>query len=75
MRRLASMGLLAGVLSLGVAAPAASQENDFLAVGTMAPDIEFTAATRYGVVGDTNLSAFRGETIVLAFFFRARTRG
>ena len=75
MRRLASMGLLAGVLSLGVAAPAASQENDFLAVGTMAPDVEFTAATRYGVVGDMSLSALRGETVVLAFFFRARTRG
>ena len=75
MRRLAVVGLLAGALSVGAAGCASAQENNFLAEGTMAPDIEFIGATRYGVVGDLNLSAFRGETIVLAFFFRARTRG
>ena len=75
MRRLAVMGLLAGALGVGVAGGVSAQENDFLAEGTMAPDIEFVGATRYGVVGDLNLSAFRGETVVLAFFFRARTRG
>ena len=75
MRRLATLGLMAGALSLGAVTPTAAQENDFLAVGTMAPDIEFTAATRYGVVGERSLSAYRGETVVLAFFFRARTRG
>jgi hypothetical protein len=72
---MAASGLLAGVLSVGAVLPSAAQENDFLAEGTMAPDIEFTGATRYGTVGEVQLSAFRGETVVLAFFFRARTRG
>lgn len=75
MRRLAVVSLLAGALSVGAAGCASAQENNFLAEGTMAPDIEMIGATRYGVVGDLNLSAFRGETVVLAFFFRARTRG
>lgn len=75
MRRWAALGLLTGVLSIGTAAPAAAQDNEFLAVGSDAPDITFTGATRYGVVGERSLSEFRGETVVLAFFFRARTRG
>jgi peroxiredoxin Q/BCP len=42
----------------------------------MAPDITVTGATRYGVIqAPVKLSDFRGETVVLAFFFRARTRG
>lgn len=75
MRRWAALGLLTGVLSMGATTPAAAQENDFLAVGAEAPDVTFTGATRYGVVGEQSLSEFRGETVVLAFFFRARTRG
>ncbi|MEK9502797.1 hypothetical protein [Gaopeijia maritima] len=75
MRRWAALGLLTGVLSMAGTTPTAAQENDFLAVGSDAPDIEFTGATRYGVVGDLRLSEYRGETIVLAFFFRARTPG
>jgi peroxiredoxin len=42
----------------------------------MAPDVQFTGATRDGVISETlSLSDFRGETVVLAFFFRARTGG
>jgi len=55
---------------------AAQDEPQFLAVGEMAPDIQLTGATRYGVLSDpVRLSDFRGETVVLAFFFRARTPG
>jgi len=75
MRRFAALGLLAGALSVGVAIPASAQDHTFLAEGTMAPDIEFTGATRYGTVGDLRLSEFRGETVILAFFFRARSSG
>lgn len=75
MRRWAVVSLIAGALSVGATGCVEAQENDFLAVGTMAPDIEMVGATRYGVVGDVSLSSFRGETVVLAFFFRARTRG
>jgi hypothetical protein len=70
------------VLALGAAAGAApaalAQEAapEPLAVGTMAPDFEIPGATRHGVLRDpVRLSDYRGKTVVLAFFFRARTRG
>ena len=45
-------------------------------VGTMAPDFALVGATRYGVLRDSvRLSDYRGKTIVLAFFFKARTKG
>ena len=68
-------------LSLGMAVfvqPAAAQADasDIIAVGEMAPDFTVTGATRYGVLQDpVRLSDLRGEVVVLAFFFRARTRG
>ena len=58
--------------------PAAAQadSSDIIAVGEMAPDITVTGATRYGVLQDpVRLSDLRGEVVVIAFFFRARTRG
>ena len=79
MRKLATVGLLTGALMAGYAAPAAAQATSpqaFLAVGEMAPDIQVAGATRYGVLAQpVKLSDFRGETVVLAFFFRARTPG
>ncbi|KPJ99347.1 MAG: redoxin domain-containing protein [Gemmatimonadota bacterium] len=67
----------AALASLAVAVPALGQERDQpLEVGAMAPDFEIPAATRYGVLRDpVRLSDYRGKTVVLAFFFRARTRG
>ena len=45
-------------------------------VGEMAPDFEFTGITRYGKLANAHkLSDFRGQTVVLAFFPKARTRG
>lgn len=67
-----------------VAIPAASPEGaraqeagaGLVEVGAMAPEIEMTGATRHGVLRDKiKLSDYRGETVVLAFFFRVRTRG
>jgi hypothetical protein len=80
MKRFVALSLLAGALAavpVAAQAPAAAQpENHFLPVGTMAPDITVTGATRYGVIQQPiKLSDFRGETVVLAFLFRARTRG
>ena len=78
MKRVFALALLAGSLS---AAPAAGQAaapppQNFLRVGTMAPDITLTGATKYGIIqAPIKLSDFRGEPVVLAFFFRARTRG
>ena len=45
-------------------------------VGEMAPDFTLPGATRYGRLRDPiNLSSYRGSTVVLAFFVKARTRG
>ena len=68
-------------LSFGLAVfaqPAAAQADasDIIAVGEMAPDVTVTGATRYGVLQDpVRLSDLRGEVVVIAFFFRARTPG
>ncbi len=76
--RWVSLAALAGALALGATAPAAGQEAEpeLLAVGEMAPDFALPGATRYGVLADpVRLSHYRGETVVIAFFFRVRTRG
>jgi len=66
------------------AAPAARAQNPapapaalpVLDTGRVAPDFALTGATRFGVLRDpVRLSSFRGKTVVLAFFFKARTRG
>lgn len=77
MRRLVLLSLLAGAIALGAPAQSGAQEDPaLLAAGEMAPDIELTGATRYGVIAEpVHLSDYRGETVVLAFFFRARSRG
>jgi peroxiredoxin Q/BCP len=45
-------------------------------VGQVAPDFSLPGATRYGLLKDpVKLSDFRGQTVVLAFFPKARTKG
>lgn len=69
----------AAVAALAFAAPAAAQEPEDpppLEIGAVAPDFELPGATRYGVLREPiRLSDFNGKTVVLAFFFKARTRG
>jgi hypothetical protein len=76
MKRALALTLVAGGLALAPDAASAQDEQQFLAVGEMAPDIEFVGATRYGVLEEpVKLSDFSGNTIILAFFFRARSSG
>jgi hypothetical protein len=79
MRLLTSTAL---VVTLGLALaprPAEAQQQEPappLEVGAVAPDFTVPGATRYGVLKEPiKLSDFTGKTVVLAFFFRARTRG
>jgi hypothetical protein len=45
-------------------------------VGDVAPDFSLPGATRYGLLkGPVRLSDLRGKTVVLAFFYQARTKG
>lgn len=46
------------------------------AVGDTAPDFSLRGITRFGVLRDPmRLSDFRGQTVVLWLFIKARTRG
>jgi len=77
MRRLVFLSFLTvGIVLIPSGSGAAQEASDFLSVGEMAPDIQITGATRYGVVSEAlTLSDLRGETVVLAFFFKVRTGG
>lgn len=81
MRRSAA---LAALLALGMAPPpaAAAQEPVQaqapapLAVGATAPDFALAGATREGLLAaPVRLSDLRDHTVVIAFFYRAKTRG
>jgi len=57
------------------AAPLVAQAKP-LTVGSIAPDFTLPAATSAGVLPKQfQLSELRGRTVVLAFFFKARTSG
>ena len=79
----ASRVTLAVLLAIAIPGSARAQQTTSAApvptapeVGSMAPDFALTGATRYGVLRDpVHLSDFRGKTVVLAFFYRARTKG
>lgn len=46
------------------------------AVGAEAPDFTLPGGTRYGLLKDkVHLADYRGQTVVLAFFYQARTKG
>ena len=81
MRNRLSVVLAGAALSMAgraVAQQPAQQPNPYppLAVGTVAPDFALSGSTRYGVLKDpVHLSDFKGKTVILAFYYRARTRG
>ena len=60
------------------AGPAAAQQAERLTplpVGTEAPDFTLVASTQDGVGQPVRLRDFRGQVVVIAFFYRARTGG
>jgi thioredoxin-dependent peroxiredoxin len=70
------MTLVLAALMQQPAAPPAPQSPPALEVGAVAPDFAIPGATRYGTLKNpVRLSDFKGKTVVLAFFFKARTRG
>lgn len=74
-----SMHKLAGAAALLWGAGLAAQTPATpppLEIGAPAPDFALPGATRHGVLRDpVRLRDYQGKTVVLAFFFRARTRG
>lgn len=72
----ASAALVAPTAHAQAPAQPQQQTPPPLEVGAAAPDFSLPGATRYGVLKNpVRLSDFKGKTVVLAFFFKARTRG
>jgi len=68
--------LLGPVAAQAQQTPAAAPAQTGPKVGEIAPDFSLPGATRYGRLRDAvTLSALRGNTVVLAFFIKARTKG
>ena len=70
----AALGVL--TTSAGGQQPAAAANPAGIEVGVAAPDFVLPGATRYGALrAPVRLSDYRGETVVVAFFYKARTGG
>jgi hypothetical protein len=72
------IALVAAALTASVATaqqPAAPPALPIPEVGTDAPDFDFTPVTTSGIGKATKLSALKGQTVVVWFFPKARTRG
>ncbi len=69
--------LAAGSAALAqTATPAPGSAATAPDVGQMAPDFTLSGATRFGLLKErVKLSDYRGQTVVIAFFPKARTRG
>ncbi len=72
-----SLGSLAGLVFIALASPALAQApTGELKVGDLAPDFTLPASTKAGVnPTPITLSGLRGQTVVLAYFPKARTAG
>jgi hypothetical protein len=68
--------LVALVIGAAAAPPPVASQATPLEVGVVAPDFTLPGATRHGLLAEPiSLRDYEGKTVVLAFFFRARSRG
>jgi len=74
--------LIASIVLASAAASANAQATVLVApavslnVGDVAPDFDLRGATRYGLLATpARLADHKGETVVIAFFYKARTKG
>ena len=68
--------LVAALAAPGARAQQPAEAAPEMAVGAAAPDFTLPGATRYGTLkAPIHLSDFKGKTVVLAFFYKARTKG
>lgn len=71
-----AVAAIGGLSQLAAAQQGTGGASSAPAVGQTAPDFTLPGATRYGLLRDpVKLSDFRGQTVVLAFFPKARTKG
>lgn len=68
--------VLLAMVQQPAAPPPAPPSPPALEVGAVAPDFAMPGGTRFGTLRNpVRLSDYKGKTVVLAFFFKARTRG
>jgi AhpC/TSA family len=75
---LMAMPLIAAAQVAAPAAPAAAPAPgaNGPGMGSVAPDFTLPGSTRYGLLRTpVRLADYRGQTVVLAFFYQARTKG
>ncbi len=73
---LASLVIVGGVARAQQAGTPAMQTVAGPAMNDVAPDFTLSGATRYGLLKTpVTLADYRGRTVVLAFFYQARTKG
>ena len=71
-----TLALAVALGAVAVSTASAQEKPTPLAVGTAAPEFTLSAATKDGVSPKAvSLLDFRGQTVVLAFFYKARTGG
>jgi len=71
-----SLALAGRVADAQQAGPAAGTAAAGPVVNDVAPDFTLQGADRYGLIKTpVRLSDYRGRTVVLAFFYQARTKG
>jgi cytochrome oxidase Cu insertion factor (SCO1/SenC/PrrC family) len=71
-----SLALVGHVAGAQQVSPAAAPVAAGPAVNDIAPDFTLQGADRYGLIKTpVRLSDYRGRTVVLAFFYQARTKG
>jgi len=73
------LGAMAAAVALAIGVPSlggAQQAETGPKVGDVAPDFTLRGVTKDGPMREAiRLSSYKGNTVVLAFFFKARTRG
>ena len=75
-RLLVVIPIAAVAVGAGAQQPAPPPQPVGPAVGQPAPTFTLSGATRSGLLRDSiRLSDFRGQTVVIAFFPKARTKG
>jgi hypothetical protein len=66
---------LIALTALLIAFPAAAQTAAKVDTGMAAPAFSAPGATKDGLLKSVSLGDYRGKTVVIAFFYRARSKG
>ena len=71
-----SAGLATTLIGVAAGQQPAAPAAPPIEIGATAPGFSMPGATRFGVLRNPiHLRDFKGKTVVLAFFYKARTRG